>query len=80
MWEGLGAPEGWCRFRILEIVGLPSWGVSFWATMLPKALGLSIEAQEFKGAWVAQSVKCLTSAQVVISLSCGFEPHVGLCG
>ena len=27
---------------------------------------------------MAQSVKCLTLAQVMI-LRCGFEPHVGLC-
>ena len=30
------------------------------------------------GAWVAQSGKCLTSAQVMIS-QFEFEPHVGLC-
>ena len=30
------------------------------------------------GAWVAQSVKRLTSAQVMIAAVCGFEPHVGL--
>lgn len=48
LWGGLGAPEGWCSFRILETVGLPSWGGLFWATTLPKALGLSIEAQDFR--------------------------------
>ena len=31
------------------------------------------------GAWVAQSVERLTSAQVVISRFCGFKPRVGLC-
>ena len=30
------------------------------------------------GAWMAQSVKCLTSAQVMIS-GHEFEPRIGLC-
>ena len=31
------------------------------------------------GAWVAQSVKRPTSAQVMISRSVGSSPHIGLC-
>ena len=33
----------------------------------------------FGGAWVAQSVKRLTSAQVMISRVCELEPLTGLC-
>ena len=32
-----------------------------------------------RSAWVSQSVKCPTSAQVMISLISGFEPHIGFC-
>ena len=32
-----------------------------------------------RGARVAQSVESPTSAQVMISQVCEFEPHVGLC-
>ena len=32
-----------------------------------------------RGAWVAQSVKCPTSAQVMISQFVNSGPHVGLC-
>ena len=31
------------------------------------------------GPWGAQSVKHPTSAQVMVSRVCGFEPQVGLC-
>ena len=31
-----------------------------------------------RGTWVAQSVKCPTSTQVMISADCEFELHIGL--
>ena len=38
-----------------------------------------LEVSQFWGAWVAQSVKSLTSAQVVISLFMGSSPTLGFC-
>ena len=38
-----------------------------------------VHLKELRGAWVAQSVKCLTSSQVTISTVCEFEPRIGLC-
>ena len=41
---------------------------------------ISVFPQNFsqiQGAWVAQSVKRLTSAQVMILMACGFEPTSG---
>ena len=44
------------------------------------ALSLSVsKINKHWGAWVAQSVKHLTSAQVTISWFHGFKPIVGLC-
>ena len=41
-------------------------------------LDLTFKIVESRGAWVAQSVKRPTSAQVMISV-CGFELRIGLC-
>ena len=43
-----------------------------------KILG-SFKISVIRGAWVAQSVKCPTLAQVMVSWVRGFEPRVGLC-
>ena len=46
--------------------------------MLPVMLPLELEVQEApRGAWVAQSVKRLTSAQVMISQLMGSSPASG---
>ena len=65
-------------------------GISTWLNIeVPYDPGISllgIYPREItcRGAWVAQSVEHLTSAQLVISqacdlTACGFEPHIGLC-
>ena len=41
-------------------------------------MGNSINKNTLWGAWVAQSVEHLTSAQVMISQLCEFEPRIGL--
>ena len=37
----------------------------------------AIKLNEYRGTWVAQSVKCLTSAQVMISRFVGLSPVLG---
>ena len=53
------------------------WGVDSFSPQLPQIREEGIKLKENGGAWVAQSVKRPTSAQVMISYSVSLSPTLG---